>query len=75
MGWTAEGLEFESRCGQDLCPLYVVQTGSVDCPAFYPMGVSGIKWQEREADLSSPTSAEVKNTWVYTSTPPYFFMA
>jgi hypothetical protein len=27
-----------------------------------------------EADLSFPTSAEVKKTWIYT-TPPYFFMA
>jgi hypothetical protein len=24
---------------------------------------------------SPPTSAEVKKTWIYTSTPPYVFMA
>jgi hypothetical protein len=29
----------------------------------------------READHSPPTSAEVKKTWVYTSTPPHAFMA
>jgi hypothetical protein len=29
----------------------------------------------READHSPPTSVEVKNTWIYTSTPPYAFMA
>jgi hypothetical protein len=29
----------------------------------------------READHSPPTSAEVKNAWIYTSTPPYVFMA
>jgi hypothetical protein len=29
----------------------------------------------READHSPPTSAEVKETWVYTSTPPFVFMA
>jgi hypothetical protein len=29
----------------------------------------------READHSSPTSAEVKKMWIYTSTPPYAFMA
>jgi hypothetical protein len=29
----------------------------------------------READHSLPTSAEVKNTWIYTSTPQYAFMA
>jgi hypothetical protein len=29
----------------------------------------------READHLPPTSAEVKKTWTYTSTPPYVFMA
>jgi hypothetical protein len=28
----------------------------------------------READHSPPTAAEVKKTWIYTSTPPYVFM-
>jgi hypothetical protein len=33
-------------------------------------------WQQRiEADHSPPPSAEVKKTWVYTSTLPYVFMA
>jgi hypothetical protein len=32
---------------------------------------SGEKRKKREADHSAPTSAEVKNTWVYTSTSPY----
>jgi hypothetical protein len=42
---------------------------------------SPIKWvpvvkrQGREADHSPPTSAEVKKMWIYTSTPPYVFMA
>jgi hypothetical protein len=35
----------------------------------------GVKRQRREADHSPLTSAEVKNTWNYTSTPPYTFMA
>jgi hypothetical protein len=35
----------------------------------------GVKWQEREADHSPPTNAEVKKAWVYTSTSPYVFMA
>jgi hypothetical protein len=35
----------------------------------------GVKWQGREADHSSPASAEVKKMWIYTSTPPYAFMA
>jgi hypothetical protein len=29
----------------------------------------GIKWHAREAGHSPPTSAEVKKTWIYTSTP------
>jgi hypothetical protein len=40
-------------------------------PGFFP----GIKWQEREADHLFPISAEVKKTWIYTSTPSYAFMA
>jgi hypothetical protein len=28
-----------------------------------------------EADHSPPASAEVKKMWIYTSTPPYVFMA
>jgi hypothetical protein len=35
----------------------------------------GVKRQGREADQSPPTSAEVKKMWIYTSTPPYVFMA
>jgi hypothetical protein len=39
-------------------------------------GVSpGVKRQGREADNSPSTSVEVKKTWIYTSTPPYVFMA
>jgi hypothetical protein len=34
----------------------------------------GVKRQGREPDHSPPTSAEVKKTWIYTSTPPYTFM-
>jgi hypothetical protein len=29
-----------------------------------------VKRPRREADHSSPTSTEIKNTWIYTSTPP-----
>jgi hypothetical protein len=35
----------------------------------------GVKGPGREADYSPPTSAEVKKMWIYTSTPPYTFMA
>jgi hypothetical protein len=33
-----------------------------------------IKRPGREDDHSPPTSAEVKNKWIYTSTPLYVFM-
>jgi hypothetical protein len=35
----------------------------------------GVKMARHEADHSPPTSFEVKKTWIYTSTPPYIFMA
>jgi hypothetical protein len=35
----------------------------------------GLKRPGREADHLPPASAEVKKTWIYTSTPPYAFMA
>jgi hypothetical protein len=34
-----------------------------------------IKWPGREADLSHPRGADVKNAWSYISTPQYVFMA
>jgi hypothetical protein len=38
---------------------------------FFPGGkVAGL-----EADHSSPVSVEDKEIWIYTSTPPYAFMA
>jgi hypothetical protein len=50
-------------------------------PAFYSMDTGeggsfpGDKEAGREADHSPPTSAEAKMLWIYTSTPPYVFMA
>jgi hypothetical protein len=35
----------------------------------------GIKRPGREADHSPTVSAEVKKIWIYTSNPPYAFMA
>jgi hypothetical protein len=35
----------------------------------------GVKQTGHEADHSPPASAEVKKTWIYTSTPPYASMA
>jgi hypothetical protein len=43
-------------------------------PASYPIGIDSsfqrVKRPGREADYSFPFSAEVKNAWSYTSTPP-----
>jgi hypothetical protein len=45
----------------------IAQTGSGVHPAYCPMGPvalsPGVKWQGREADHSTPTSAQVKKTW------------
>jgi len=55
------------------------QTGSGAHPASYPMGTRGlslgVKRPGRESDHSSPSSAEAKIAWSYTSTPQYAFSA
>jgi hypothetical protein len=33
-----------------------------------------IQWVPGSKAVGRPTSAEVKKTWIYTSTPPYAFM-
>jgi hypothetical protein len=43
-------------------------------PASYPVGTGGSS-PAREVHHTLPSSAEVKNAWSYTSTPPYVFMA
>jgi hypothetical protein len=71
--------EFESRLGKKCSLLHIVQTGSGVNPTSYKMGTGGsfpgVKRHGRAADHSPPTSAEVKKMWIYTSTPPYVFMA
>jgi hypothetical protein len=57
----------------------IIQTESGVHPTFYPMGTGGyflgVKRLGRETDNPPPTSAEDKKMWIYTSTPPYVFMA
>jgi hypothetical protein len=60
----------------------VFDTGFVNTyyePRSYPLGTGAIspevKRPGREAHHSPPTIAEVKKMWIYTSTPPYIFMA
>jgi hypothetical protein len=48
-------------------------------PSLLSNGHRGLfPWEEkrpgREAHQSPPTSAKVKNTWIYISTPPYVFI-
>jgi hypothetical protein len=74
------GIGVRVPVGQEFSLLHVVQTDSGVHPASYPMGTGssfprGVKRQEHEADHSPPASAEVKKMWIYTSTPPYAFMA
>jgi hypothetical protein len=51
-----------------------LQTGFGAHPSSYPMGTGAfspaVKQSRPEADHSPRTSAEVKKTWAYTSTPP-----
>jgi hypothetical protein len=55
--------------------IHVVETDSVTHPTSYTMGTGGsflgVKRPGREADHSPRASAEVKQMWIYTCTPPY----
>jgi hypothetical protein len=78
-GWTTKRSGVRVPVGYKCSLLHIVQTGSGVHPTSYKMGTGGsfpgVKQQGREADHSPPTSAEVKKIWIYTSTPPYVFMA
>jgi hypothetical protein len=69
----------ESQWVQEFLLLHVVQTGSGVHPTSYPIGTGAlsprVKRLGREADHSTPAIVEVKKMWIYTSTPPYAFMA
>jgi hypothetical protein len=74
--WVTDTLqepEFEPLWGQEFF-LHVVQASSVIHLTSYPMGI-GRSFPGGKADHSSPATAEVKKMWIYTSTPPYTFMA
>jgi hypothetical protein len=69
------GLGFDSRWGLGIF-LFTTASGTVLGPTQPPIqwvpGVLslGVKRPGPEADHSPPSSAEVKNKWSYTSTPP-----
>jgi hypothetical protein len=56
--------------------LHVVQTGSGAHSASYPVGTGSslVKRRGSEPGHSPQINAAVKNTWKYTSTPPYAFI-
>jgi hypothetical protein len=73
---------FASDCLKKKCVMETyntLKTGSGVHQTSYTMGTGGsfpgVKRPRREADHSPPTSAEVKKMLIYTSTPPYAFMA
>jgi hypothetical protein len=72
---------FESRQGKEFSLLLIIQTSPRAYPAIYPKGTGGSfrgrgeKGPGREANTLSPAIAEVNNTWIYKSTPPYVFVA
>jgi hypothetical protein len=59
------------KCSQ-MPSLFCVALGPSQPPIQWVLGALslGVKWPGREADHSSPSSAEVKIAWSYTSTPP-----
>jgi hypothetical protein len=78
-GLDDQGVRVRVPVGQEFSLLHVVQMalGPIQ-PSIEWVQWSlsqGVKRPGREDDHSPPTIAEVKKTWVYTSTPPYVFMA
>jgi hypothetical protein len=75
-GYGLDGWGSIPGTGKRYSILHSVQTGSVAHPASYPMGIGGgLISKECQADHSPKSTAEVKNGWRYTCTPPYAFMA
>jgi hypothetical protein len=74
-GLDDQGFGVRVPVGQEFSLLHVVQTGSGDPPNLLSNGYRLVKRQGRDADHSPPASVEVKIMWIYTSTPPYAFMA
>jgi hypothetical protein len=65
------------RAGRSRGQVFSLDLGSTQPPIQWVPGTLApeVKRSVREADHSPPTSAEVKKMRIYTSTPPYAFMA
>jgi hypothetical protein len=78
-GWTAEGVRSLSP-GRGRVFLLSTSSRPVLEPTQRPIQwvagalSPGAKRPGREADHTPPTTAEVKNIWIYTFTPPHVFM-
>ena len=63
---------------RDFSLLQNVLTSSGAYPAAYSIGTwvlfLGIKWQGHVVDHSSPSKAEVKSEWIYTSASLYSYV-
>jgi hypothetical protein len=57
------------------CPDWIWGPSSILIYGYWGLFPLGVKRPRLEADHSPPSSAEVKEMWIYTSTPPYAFMA
>jgi hypothetical protein len=80
LSWTIVVLGFDSRRGLGIFRFTTASRtalGPTQPPTWWvPWAFClGVKRTRREADHSLPSSAEVKNSWSYTSTPQYVFMA
>jgi hypothetical protein len=68
-GWTVEEFGVDFQQGHiptsSRLALWPTQPPIQSVPGVLPLGVK----------LTTSTSAEVKNTWIYTFTPPYLLMA
>jgi hypothetical protein len=73
--WTTEESGFESRQGGSVHRIQTVSGAhSVFCPRSIGVSFLRIKLAGAKGDCSLPCSAEVKNDWSHSSTPPYAFM-
>jgi len=63
---------FNSRQGQWCYSFrHCVQTGSGAHPVSYPMGIGASYPRGKSSRGAPPPSAQIKNAWSWTSTPPY----
>jgi hypothetical protein len=79
-GLDGRGVRVPNLVAVRFSSLLAAQTGSVDQPGSCTVDTGGgDSFSVGKADgawsyHSTPTSAELKNTWISTSTPPYTFM-